>query len=74
MTEEKKLLFVACDYRNNRTILRLVKKWEAVTHILIECPKYLTERAMLLAETSKTHEIEIQNFLLSPRVSDQKAV
>ena len=32
------------------------------------------ERAMLLAETSKTHEIEILNFLSSPRVSDQKAV
>ena len=47
---------------------------ETVTHLLLECPKFIIERAMLLAETHKRHEFEILDLLTSQKVSDQKAV
>ena len=47
---------------------------ETVTHLLLECPKFIIERAMLLAETHKKHEFEILDLLTSLKVSDQKAI
>ena len=40
---------------------------ETIQHFLLECPKYLISRAMLLAETDKTDQKEIIEDLLTAK-------
>lgn len=47
---------------------------ETVFHFLTECPKYITERAMLLTETNLTNPKEIMTLLKSTENKKQKSI
>ena len=47
---------------------------ETVDHFLIECPRYIIPRSMLLVEVNSTNPIEILSLLASEEYHVQKAL